>query len=165
MRFFRLFRIFKLAHYSRALQTFDDVRLKKDELALMLFTIIILLITSAGLMYEAEHAAQPEAFSSIPDAMWWGIVTLATVGYGDIYPVTPWGRLIGSVVVILGIGLFALPAGILAMGFVQVQARMKEGENTGGLVCPYCGRLIGETASHKNEQDEEDERIQIHPTN
>ena len=120
----------------------------------MLFTVIILLITSAGLMYEAENAAQPEAFASIPDAMWWGIVTLATVGYGDIYPVTPWGRLIGSVVVILGIGLFALPAGILAMDFVQVQAKSKEDENGAGLVCPYCGRQIGETASHKNEQYE-----------
>ena len=162
MRLFRLFRIFKLAHYSRALQTFDDVlRLKRDEIGLMLFIIIILLITSAGLMYEAEHAAQPEAFASIPDAMWWGIVTLATVGYGDIYPVTPWGRLIGSVVVILGIGLFALPAGILAMGFVQVQAKRKEGGNGAGLLCPYCGRKIGETADHESEQDEEDGRIQM----
>ncbi len=162
MRLFRLFRILKLAHYSRALQTFDDVlRLKKDEIGLMLFIIIILLITSAGLMYEAEHAAQPEAFASIPDAMWWGIVTLATVGYGDIYPITPWGKLIGSVVVILGIGLFALPAGILAMGFVQVQAKRKEEENAGVVVCPYCGRQIGETAGHKNEQDEVDGRIQM----
>ncbi len=143
MRLFRLFRILKLAHYSRALQTFDDVlRLKKEELGLMLFTIIVLLITSAGLMYEAEHDAQPEAFASIPDAMWWGIVTLATVGYGDIYPITPWGKLIGSVVVILGIGLFALPAGLLAMGFVQVQAQRKEAEHSPGLVCPYCGRQI-----------------------
>ena len=63
--------------------------------------------------------------------------------------------------VILGIGLFALPAGILAMGFVQVHARMKEGENGEGLVCPYCGRQIGETAGHKKEQDEEAERIQM----
>jgi len=162
MRLFRFFRILKLARYSRALQTFDDVlRLKKDELGLMLFTMIILLITSAGLMYEVEHAAQPEAFASIPDAMWWGIVTLATVGYSDIYPVTPWGRLIGSLVVILGIGLFALPAGILAMGFVEVQAKRREEENAAGLVCPYCGRLIGKTAGYGKEQDEEEGRIQM----
>ena len=78
MRLFRLFRVLKLARYSESLQTFVDVlRLKKEELLLMLFAIMILLVISSSLMYEAENAAQPEAFVSIPAAMWWGIVTLA----------------------------------------------------------------------------------------
>ena len=89
-------------------------------------------------MYDAEHEAQPDAFSSIPAAMWWGIVTLATVGYGDIYinPVTPWGKFIGSIVVILGIGLFALPTGILASGFAEMLARTKEELKKTGMICP-----------------------------
>jgi voltage-gated potassium channel len=145
LRLFRLFRILKLARYSESLQTFLDVlRLKKEELLLMFFAIIILLIISSSLMYEAEHEAQPKAFASIPAAMWWGIVTLATVGYGDVYPVTDWGRLIGSIVVILGIGLFALPTGVLASGFAEVLARRKEESRKGDQRCPHCGRYIGD---------------------
>ena len=97
-------------------------------------------------MCDAEHEAQPDAFSSIPAAMWWGIVTLATVGYGDIYPVTPWGKFIGSIVVILGIGLFALPMGVLASGFSEVLARTKEEQKKAGMICPQCGRHIGDVA-------------------
>ena len=109
-RLFRLFRILKLARYSESLQTFVDVlRLKKEELMIMFFAITILLVISSSLVYEAENEAQPEAFSSIPAAMWWGVVTLGTVGYGDMFPVTPMGKLIGSFVVILGIGLLPCP--------------------------------------------------------
>ncbi|MDD1762461.1 MAG: ion transporter [Methanothrix sp.] len=143
VRLFRLFRVMKLARYSDSLQTFIDVlRLKKDELGLIFFTIMILLIISSSLMYEAEHEAQPDAFSSIPAAMWWGIVTLATVGYGDMFPITPLGKLIGSVVVILGIGLFALPTGMLASGFAEVVQARKEAKERKGMVCPHCGRVI-----------------------
>ena len=95
-------------------------------------------------MCDAEHEAQPDAFSSIPAAMWWGIVTLATVGYGDIYPVTPWGKFIGSIVVILGIGLFALPTGVLASGFAEVLARRKVEQKMEKMICPHCGRCIDE---------------------
>jgi len=146
VRLFRLFRVLKLARYSESLQTFVDVlRLKKEELVLMFFAIMILLIVSSSLMYEAEHEAQPEAFASIPAAMWWGIVTLATVGYGDVYPKTPMGKFIGSIVVILGIGLFALPTGVLAAGFAEGLQRRKE-EKKKLTVCPHCGRNIEEDA-------------------
>ncbi len=145
MRLFRLFRVLKLARYSESLQTFVDVlRLKKEELLLMFFAIMILLVISSSIMYEAEHVAQPEAFASIPAAMWWGIVTLATVGYGDVYPVTTWGRFIGSIVVILGIGLFALPTGVLASGFAEVLAKRKEMQKMQKFRCPHCGRYIGD---------------------
>lgn len=146
LRLFRLFRILKLARYSESLQTFVDVlKLEKEQLVVMLFSILILLIVSSSMMYEAEHEAQPEAFSSIPAAMWWGIVTLATVGYGDVYPITPVGKLIGSIVVLLGIGLFALPTGVLATGFAEVLRRRKEGrqKEEKPMVCPHCGRVIG----------------------
>jgi len=71
------------------------------------------------LMYFVENEAQPEAFSSIPEAMWCGVATLTTVGYGDIYPITPIGKLLGTMIALLGIGMFALPAGILASGFAE----------------------------------------------
>ena len=155
MRLFRLFRVLKLARYSESLQTFVDVlRLKKEELLLMLFAIMILLVISSSLMYEAENAAQPEAFSSIPAAMWWGIVTLATVGYGDVFPVTPWGKFIGSVVVLLGIGLFALPTGVLASGFAEVLAKRKEERKMQKFRCPHCGRYIGDLACSVEPDDE-----------
>jgi voltage-gated potassium channel len=144
-RLFRLFRVLKLARYSESLQTFVDVlKLKRDELNLMLFAIIILLTVSSSLMYEAEHEAQPEAFSSIPAAMWWGVVTLATVGYGDMFPVTPMGKLVGSLVVLLGIGLFALPTGVLAAGFSEVLQRKREAKQREGMICPHCGKRIEE---------------------
>lgn len=143
VRLFRLFRVLKLARYSESLQTFIDVlRLKKDEMGLIFFAIVILLTISSSLMYEAEHEAQPDSFSSIPAAMWWGIVTLATVGYGDMFPVTPIGKLIGSVVVILGIGLFALPAGMLAAGFAEVLQARRDAKERDGMICPHCKRWI-----------------------
>lgn len=149
LRLFRLLRVLKLARYSDSLKTFVEVlRLKKEELLLMLFAIMILLVVSSSLMYDVENEAQPDAFSSIPAAMWWGIVTLATVGYGDVYPVTPWGKLIGSIVVILGIGLFALPTGVLASGFAEVLAGRKEDKKNAEMICPHCGRLIGDVAGH-----------------
>ncbi|MGV8175833.1 MAG: ion transporter [Methanothrix sp.] len=155
IRLFRLFRVLKLARYSESLQTFVDVlRLKKEELILMFFAIMILLVISSSLMYEAEHEAQPDAFASIPAAMWWGIVTLATVGYGDVYPETAWGRLIGSVVVILGIGLFALPTGVLASGFAEVLARRKEAQRREKMRCPHCGRYIGDLAGSTGHGEE-----------
>lgn len=74
-------------------------------------------MVSSSAMYLVEHPAQPEAFPSIPETMWWGVITLTTVGYGDVVPVTGLGQLVGAVVAILGIGMFALPAALIATGF------------------------------------------------
>ncbi len=93
-------------------------------------------------MYYAENEAQPEAFSSIPAAMWWGVATFTTVGYGDVYPITPLGRVLGSFIAILGIGIFALPAGILASGFSEERERMRSERQQN--VCPHCGQVIDE---------------------
>ena len=89
-------------------------------------------------MYYVEHEAQPEKFSSIPDSMWWGIETLTTVGYGDVYPVTPAGKIISAIVAISSIGLFALPAGILASGFVESIRKQHAKKNTTVVICPRC---------------------------
>jgi voltage-gated potassium channel len=112
-----------------------------------------MLTVASSMVYEAENEVQPEAFASIPDAMWWGVVTLTTVGYGDIYPKTALGKFIGSFVVIAGVGLFALPAGILASGFNEVLQRRKEKKRK-KMICPHCHRYIGDYVMMKEEEDE-----------
>ena len=93
-------------------------------------------------MYFAEHDDQPENFSSIPATMWWSVVTLTTVGYGDTYPVTAIGQTIAAIIAILGIGMFALPAGILGAGFVDALESRRKEENR--HTCPHCGEALDE---------------------
>ena len=114
------------------------LRKKRSELLLTLFVVIILLIVAASLMYEVENKAQPELFGSIPQAMWWAVITLTTVGYGDVYPLTPLGKLMNAAIALLGIGLFALPAGIISSGMVEELRRKKEK----AVKCPKCGEII-----------------------
>jgi voltage-gated potassium channel len=145
VRFSRILWILKLGHYTIALDTMAKVvRAKKEELSVAFFFLFLVLILSSSLMYYAENAAQPTKFTSILASMWWGVETLSTVGYGDIVPVTPLGKLIGSVVAISGIALFALPAGILASGFVAELRKEKEEKSMGKaeIVCPNCGEVI-----------------------
>ncbi len=114
----RLLRLLKLARYSPALASLGRV-LSEERRALgaAVFVMLVLLTVAATAMYHAERHAQPEVFGSIPDAMWWAMATLTTVGYGDVVPVTTIGRLIGGVVMVIGIGMFAIPIGIIASGF------------------------------------------------
>ncbi len=157
IRLFRLFRLFKMARYSESMRTLGRVlTLKKEELLVSLFTLLILLVFSSSMIYHVEKEAQPEVFSSIPAAMWWGVVTLTTVGYGDVYPVTPAGKFIGALVILVGIGMFALPAGILASGFVEEVHNRREEEEVVrevevAVVCPHCGRRIDEPATAEAE--------------
>jgi voltage-gated potassium channel len=135
-RLVRLFRVAKLARYSTSLQALGRViRAKEYELKVTFFVMFLLLVVASCLMYYAEHTAQPEVFTSIPAAMWWGVTTLTTVGYGDAYPVTLMGKVIASVMALLGIGMFALPAGILGGGFME---EMQRGRAVAGK-CPRCG--------------------------
>lgn len=90
------------------------------------------------MMYFDEHSVQPENFSSIPATMWWAVATLTTVGYGDVYPVTHIGKLTASVIAILGIGMFALPTGILGAGFVEEANRQRQKP----IKCPQCGKEV-----------------------
>jgi len=141
LRLFRLFRVLKLARYSDSLALLGRVfRSKKEELVVTLTAVLFLLFLSSSLVYYVENGTQPEAFSSIPASLWWGVATLTTVGYGDIYPVTAAGRVLGAVIAILSIGLFALPAGILASGFAEEMRRGREEERRR---CPHCHGEIG----------------------
>ena len=123
----RLLRLIKITRYSESVRTLGSVLYaKKEELLATAFAVFILLIFASSLMYFVESSAQPQSFGSIPDAMWWGVVTLTTVGYGDIYPITPIGRFLGSILAFLGIGIFALPAGIISSGFAEEVQRRKQ---------------------------------------
>ncbi len=139
LRLFRLLRILKMGRYSESLRTLGNVlKEQKEELLITVFGVSILLVVASSLMYFVENAAQPKAFSSIPAAMWWGVATLTTVGYGDIYPITPLGRFLGAIIAILGIGAIAIPAGILTTGFAKEIQRKHEKRG----MCPYCGKDI-----------------------
>jgi voltage-gated potassium channel len=120
----RLFRLLKLVRYSPALQTLG--RVLSDEysalLGALLVMLVLLLFASTGI-YFLEHDAQPDKFGSIPASAWWALSTLTTVGYGDVVPVTPWGKVLGGVVMLLGICMVALPVAIIATGFTQESSR------------------------------------------
>ena len=139
LRLLRIFRVLKLGRYSSAFDTFADVlKSKKEELVITLIMAIIILVLASSAMYVVERDVQPEKFASIPDAMWWAVVTLATVGYGDVYPITPLGKFISAFVALSAIGLFALPAGILAAGFAE-SIRKRRTDTGQTIVCPQCG--------------------------
>lgn len=128
------------------------LRRKASQLLTTVACLVIVLIIAASLMYFAESAAQPEVFSSIPAAMWWSVVTLTTVGYGDTVPVTGVGRALAAVIAVLGIGLFALPAGILSAGLLEADTHdaassptpgagpAPEAANANPNYCPHCGQ-------------------------
>ena len=136
-------RLLKLGRYSDALQRLGRVVYRKRfDLASTAVIAVFLLIVAAALLHAAEGGDQPERFGSLPDAMWWAVVTMTTVGYGDVYPVTPLGRILGSFVAFLGIGLFALPTGILGAGYLEESNRRKS-EAAGSERCPHCGGELG----------------------
>ncbi|HEY2988679.1 MAG TPA: ion transporter, partial [Candidatus Binatia bacterium] len=118
LRVVRLLRLLKLARHTPGLSLFVAViRAESRPLLAALLVMAVLLVVESGIMFIIERHAQPKTFASIPHTMWWAIVTMATVGYGDISPITPMGKIFGGIVMIVGIAMFAVPAGILATGF------------------------------------------------
>jgi len=156
LRLMRLLRVLKLGHYSEAVTLLGNVlRSRSPELAVMLIVLCMLLVLSSGAMFYAENEQQPDTFSSIPASMWWAVITLTTIGYGDAYPVTIVGKIIGGVIAVMGIGIVALPTAIIATGFAEeVQKRRKAKHDAkeaarqpterqaGGATCPHCGKPI-----------------------
>lgn len=139
LRLLRLLRLLKLGRYVRALALMSRVvKERRAELVISILIVIILLILSSSAMYMVENHAQPEKSSSIPETMWWSIATLTTVGYGDVAPITPAGKVLGGFIAVLGIGLVALPAGILASGFSEALRDRYKGKKC----CPHCGREL-----------------------
>ncbi len=145
VRLIRLFRVAKLARYTDALEMIGKVLIeKKSELVVSIVIVLFMIILAASLIYVAEHDHQPDAFSSIPVTMWWAVTTLSTVGYGDMYPVTPIGRFLAGILAILGIGVFAVPTGILAAAFNDLARTRRDSRKRGEdkPVCPHCGRSL-----------------------
>jgi voltage-gated potassium channel len=126
LRVIRLLRIFKLTRYSSALSVLLDVlREEASSFAAGFFIMAVLLVVAASGAYLVEHQAQPNGFGSIPDAMWWAVATLTTVGYGDVTPVTAMGKVFGAMVTLIGVGMAALPAGIIASGMTDQLRRRR----------------------------------------
>lgn len=118
LRALRLIRVFRLTRYSKGAEAFMRVlKERQDKLVIAMSANFVVLLVASSIMYYIEHPAQPDVFSSIPATLWWGVVTLTTVGYGDVVPVTALGQLVGAVVAVLGIGMFAIPAALIATGF------------------------------------------------
>lgn len=147
-RLFRLFRILKLARYSEALRLFGRVfRSKRPHLVITLSLVGFVLLVASTVMYYAEHGAQPDVFASIPHAMWWGIVTLTTVGYGDVVPVTVLGRMMAGLFAVTALFLIAVPTAILGAGFMEemeIGQRRSASDSTDGPETPESRRGEGE---------------------
>lgn len=125
-RFAKVLRIVKLGRYSSALRNiYLAIRSRKEELLVSLFAAIFIMTISSVALYAVESEIQPEQFGSIPRAMWWSVATLTTVGYGDVYPVTLIGRILATITAISGVGLIAMPAGILASAFSDLIQKRK----------------------------------------
>lgn len=127
LRFVRLFRLLKLARYNKAIRHFTKaISIAKEEILLFLFITLILIYLSAVGIYYFENEAQPEHFSSIFDSLWWAIITLTTVGYGDVYPITAGGRIFTFFILMIGLGIVAIPTGILSSALTRSIEKKEE---------------------------------------
>lgn len=150
LRILRLLRAFKLNRYTHALHDIGEVfRKKASQLVSSMLVVSFLMVISSVLMYDAEHEAQPEVFNNALSGLWWAIATLTTVGYGDIFPVTAIGRVMSAIIALLGIGLVAVPTGIITAGFSeQISQKQAEAEKSAKALdedkkyCPYCGHKL-----------------------
>ncbi len=132
-RIVRILRLFRINAYYDALNVISDVvKSKKDQLLSSIFIILVLMMAASLCMYSLEHSVQPEIFQNAFSGFWWAVSTLLTVGYGDIYPITFAGRLFGICITFLGVGMVAIPTGILSAGFVEQYARLKTLEESAG---------------------------------
>lgn len=121
LRIVRVFRIFKLARYVKAIERllFAIARVKEELLVFLMVAFVMIYLAAVG-VYFFEHKAQPEHFTSILHALWFAVVTLTTVGYGDVYPVTAGGKIFTGFILLLGLGLISVPSGLLAGSFSEV---------------------------------------------
>ncbi len=147
LRLVRIFRVLKLTRQARAMRLLGQaIHARRDELLSLLMVVLLALLVSGTVMYSAEHEAQPNTFGSIPQALWWSVATLTTVGYGDIYPITVLGRICASFIMLLGIGLVALPTGLLGSAMYELLTPKN---------CPRCGASLKPTEAHRERSHHE----------
>ena len=149
LRLLRLLRVFKLNRYSDALASISEVFRKKfHEMLVSIVFVFILLVIVSLLIYYVEHDAQPDKFENAFSGLWWAVATLTTVGYGDIYPVTVPGRILGAIIAVMGIGMVAVPTGILSAGFVEILEKKRSSDQEQSekeeekKYCPHCGKKL-----------------------
>ena len=163
LRLVRLLRVFKLNRYSAALTTIGEVfRKKAQQIVASMFFVFIVLLLSSLFIYYAEHDAQPDQFENAFSGLWWAVATLTTVGYGDLYPVTPLGRFLGAIIALLGIGMVAVPTSILSSGFMEMLEKEMSGnpENEEGCAGTKnessASKTAGTPDSHSHEAPKDD---------
>jgi voltage-gated potassium channel len=140
LRLLRFLRLFRLTAYMKSAKMVRNVFVSRgNELKLSLILIVFLVIIASCLVYFAEHGAQPDKFSSIPATMWWAVVTVTSVGYGDMVPITALGKILTSIISLSGLAIFALPAGIITAGFLEEMRKIKKPKIH---VCPHCGKEL-----------------------
>ena len=142
LRLFRLLRILKVNRYTHALhKVILVIKNKTSELLSSVFVIFILMLISSVLMYSVESPAQPDVFRNGFSGLWWAVATFTTVGYGDIYPITNIGRFLSAIIALLGIGLVAVPTGIITSGFMEANEKEDSTEEQRHF-CPFCGNKL-----------------------
>ena len=129
-RIFRIFRALKIVRYNKALKRFGvAAKIVKEEVVLFLIIIVILIFIVSSGIYFFENEAQPESFKSIPHSFWWTIVTLTTVGYGDVFPITVGGKIFTFFVLLIGVAVITVPAGLVATALSKARQLEDENEN------------------------------------
>ncbi|MCM1159540.1 MAG: ion transporter [Bacteroidales bacterium] len=135
LRVVRIFHLFRINAYYDSFNVITSVLVeKKNQIISSIFIILILMLSSSLCMYSAEHEAQPDVFENAFSGIWWSMSTILTVGYGDIYPVTILGRMMAIIISFLGVGVVAIPTGIISAGFVEQYTQLQNQNNTGGNV-------------------------------
>ena len=145
LRVMRLMRIFKVSRYTSALSTVVTVlKNKSSQLISSTFVVMLLLLVSSIIMYSIENPAQPEVFTNAFSGLWWAVSTFTTIGYGDIIPITALGKILSGIIALLGIGLVAIPTGIISAGFMEHMNSNEDedDENNPKHYCPYCGKKL-----------------------
>ncbi|WP_462170083.1 ion transporter [Pseudoalteromonas xiamenensis] len=149
LRVVRLLRIFKLTRYSRAMQLLlESFKEERSSLIAAFFIMTVVMILAACGIYLLEHDVQPDKFGSIPAAMWWALVTLTTVGYGDVVPITHVGKLFGGVITVLSMGMVAIPTGLLASSFADQLRKRREAFQEAVLHSLVDGELTRDEREH-----------------
>ena len=139
LRLLRLIRVFKFSRYTKAMKIIGEVFHRKfHQLISSMVVIFVLMIIASVLIYNVENQAQPEVFKNAFSGLWWAVATFTTVGYGDIYPITTLGKFFAACIALLGIGIVAVPTGIISAGFIEL-ADESECDKDKKKFCPYCG--------------------------